>query len=231
MLSNQNGNPGLATTMPMTRRRKLVATIACVVGAVGLLGVLALVLAPRWINFAPVRKRIESAASSALGGEVTVGPIDLSLLPRLELVIRKVELSGPGKVHGTVRSVSVSPVLLSLFRGRFRLSAVRVDGPDLTIDTSEAAKEEKPASRPGPLQSLTPLLASLASEASGLVAEIHGGRVAASRNGMNLAVLSGLDASVTVPTTGPRTLHADVRVSASSFSLGGPTGRSSRWEA
>jgi hypothetical protein len=36
---------------------------------------------------------------------------------------------------------------------------------------------------------------------------------------MNLAVLSGLDVSVAVPPTGPRTLHADVRVSASSLSL------------
>ena len=188
-------------------------------GVVGLLGVLALVLAPRWINFAPVRKRIESAASSALGGEVTVGRIDLSFLPRLEVVIRKLELSGPRKVHGAVRSVSISPVLLSFLRGRFRLSTVRVDGPNLTVDTPEAAKEEKPASRPDPLQSLTPLLASLASEASGLVVEVRGGRLAASRNGMNLAVLSGLDASVTVPPTGPRTLHADLRVSASSLSL------------
>ena len=200
MLSNQNG---LVTTMTMTRRRKLVVTIAWVVGVVGLLGVVALVLAPHWINFEPVRKRIESAASSALGGEVTVGRIELSYLPRLEVVIRKLELSGPGKVHGAVRSVSISPVLLSLLRGRFRLSTVRVDGPDLTVDTPEAAKEEKPASRPDPLQSLTPLVASLASEASGLVVEIHGGRVAASRNGMNLAVLSDLDVERHGPADGP----------------------------
>ena len=148
-----------------------------------------------------------------------VGRIELSYLPRLEVVIRKLELSSPGKVHGAVRSVSISPVLLSLLRGRFRLSTVRVDGPDLTVDTPVAAKEEKPASRPDPLQSLTPLVASLASEASGLVVEIHGGRVVASRNGMNLAVLSNFDVSVTVPPTGPRKLHASGRVSASSLSL------------
>ncbi len=134
-------------------------------------------------------------------------------------MIHKIELSGPRKVHGTVRSVGISPALLSFLRGRFRLSAVRVDGPDLTIDALEAVKEQKPASRPDPLQSLTPFLASLASEASGLAVEIRGGRLATSRNGMNLAVLSGLDASVTVPPTGPRTLHADLRVSASSLSL------------
>jgi hypothetical protein len=203
----------------MTGRRKIVATVAGAVGVVGLLCVVAVVLAPWWINFEPVRKKIEAAASSALGGEVTVGRIELSFLPRIEVVIRKLELSGPGKVHGAVRSVSISPVLLSLLRGRFRLSTLRVDGPDLTVDTPEATKEEKPASRTDPLQSLAPLVASLASKASGLGVDLHGGRVVASRNGMNLAVVSDLDVSVTVPPTGSRAVHADVRVSASSLSL------------
>jgi hypothetical protein len=206
-------------TMPMTGRRKIVVVVACAVGVVLLLGVAAVVLAPRWINLESVRKRIETAASSALGGEVTVERIELSFLPRPEVVIRKLELSGAGRVHGAIRSVSLSPVLRSLLRGRFRISTVRLDAPDLTIDIPEATTGEKPASRTDPLQSLTPLVASLASEASGLVVEIRGGRVAASHNGINLAVLAGLDVSVQVPPTGPRTVHADVRVSASSLSL------------
>ncbi|HTO77379.1 MAG TPA: AsmA-like C-terminal domain-containing protein [Thermoanaerobaculia bacterium] len=203
----------------MTGRRKVVVTVASAVGVVVLLGVVTVVLAPRWINLEPVRKRIESAASAALGGKVTVGRIELSFLPRLEIVVRKVELSGPGKVRGAVRSVGISPVLLSLLRGRFRLSTVRADGPELTIDIPETAKEQKPASGPDPLQSIPPLVASLASEKSGLDVEIRGGRVAASRNGVTLAVLSDLDVSVKVPPTGPRKLHADARVSASSLSL------------
>ncbi|HUM03186.1 MAG TPA: AsmA-like C-terminal domain-containing protein [Thermoanaerobaculia bacterium] len=203
----------------MTGRRKIVVTVAWAAGVVVLLGVVAVVLAPRWINLEPVRKRIESEASSALGGQVTVGRIELSFLPRLEIVVRKVELSGPGKVHGAVRSVSISPVVLSLLRGRFRLSTIRVDGPDLTIDTPEAAKEVKPASRPDPLQSLAPVVASLASEKSGLDVEIREGRLSDSRNGRNLAVVSGLDGRVHVAPTGTRKLHADVRASASSLSL------------
>ena len=145
--------------MAMTGR-KVVKAVAWVVGILGSLGVVAVALAPRWINFEPVRKRIESAASSALGREVAVGGIELSYLPRLEVGIRKVELPGPGKIHGAVRSVSISPVLGSLLRGRFRLSTVRVDGPDLTVDAPEATREEqKPVSRPDPLQSLTPFVA------------------------------------------------------------------------
>jgi hypothetical protein len=205
--------------MPMTARRKIVAVVAWAAGIVVLLGVVAVVLAPRWINLEPVRKRIESAASSALGGEVTVGRIELSLLPRFQVVIRELQLSSAGKIHGAVRSVSFSPALLSLLRGRFRLSAVRVDEPDLTADIPEATEGEKPASRPDPLQSLMPLVAAFASQASGLAVEIHGGRVAFSRNGMNLALLSDLDVSVKVPPAGPRTFHADLRVSASSLSL------------
>jgi hypothetical protein len=151
---------------------------------------------------------------------VRVGGIELSYLPRLEVVIRNVELPGPGEIHGSVRSVSLSPVLGSLLRGRFRLSRIRVDGPDLTVDAPVATREEeKPASPSDPMQSLTPLVASLASKAAGLVVEIHGGRLTATRNGMELAVLSGLDVSVTVPPAGPRTLHASGQVSASSLTL------------
>ena len=205
--------------MPMTARRKIIKAVAWTVGVVGLLGVVAVALAPRWVNLEPVRKRIESAASSALGGRVTIGRIELSWVPRLEVVLRKLEISGPAKVHGAVPSVSISPVLRSLLGGRLRVSAVRVDGPDLTVDTSDGATEPKPASRPDPLKSLGPLVASLASELSGLAVEIHGGRLVASRGGTNIAVLSDLDVSVTVPPTRSRTLHARVRVSASSLSL------------
>ncbi len=143
---------------------------------------------------------------------------ELSYFPRLEVGIRKVELPGPGKIHGAVRSVSLSPVLVSLLRGRFRIATIRVDGPDLTVDAPEATgEEEKPVSRPGPLQSLTPFLA-LASKASGMVVEIHEGRLAAARNGMELAVLSDLDVSVTVPPRGT-SIHLSGQVSASSLSL------------
>ena len=206
----------------MTLRRRILLAVAWAAGVVVLLAVVAVVSAPLWIDLEAVRKRIESAASSALGGEVTVGRIELSLLPRLGVVVRKLELSGPGTVHGAVGSVSISPMLRSLLRGRFRISALRVDGLELTIAVPEAAKEareEKPAPPSDPLQSLAPAIASLASEASGLLVEIHRGKVVASRGGLNLAVLDGLEASVRVPPTAPGTLHADVRVSASSVTL------------
>ena len=209
----------------MTGRRKIAVASAWTAGIVFLLGVAAVALAPRWINLEPVRKRIESAASSALGGQVRVGRIELSLLPRPEIVLWKLELSGAAKIHGSVRSVSVSPVLRSLLRGPVRISAVRVDGPDLALDISETAKEKKPAPSPSPLESLMPLVTSLASEASGLVVEIHGGRVMAVRNGMNLAVASDLDVSATVPPTRPGALHTSVRASASSLSFRRVDGR------
>ncbi len=213
--------------MAMTGR-KVVKAVAWVVGILGSLGVVAVALAPRWINFEPVRKRIESAASSALGREVRVGRFELSYFPRLEVGIRKVELPGPGKIHGAVRSVSLSPVLASLLRGRFRIATIRVDGPDLTVDAPEATgEEEKPVSRPGPLQSLTPFVA-LASKASGMVVEIHEGRLAAARNGMELAVLSDLDVSVTVPPTGHLDPSCPGRSPLRPSPFGGPIGGSWR---
>ena len=120
---------GISSRMSMTgRRRVLVAA-----GGVLILGLAGSVLAPLSINLGPVRKRIESFASSALGGAVTVGRIDLSFFPRPAAVIHRLNLAVPGKVRGTIRSLSVSPVLLALLRGRFRPANIRVDGPDLTV--------------------------------------------------------------------------------------------------
>jgi hypothetical protein len=95
----------------MTKRRTILKGAA---GALGLLVLLGAALAPRWINLAPVRTWIESAASSGAGGTVRYERIDLSWLPRPEVVVRGLELSAPGKARGAFRSVSVSPTLLPL---------------------------------------------------------------------------------------------------------------------
>jgi hypothetical protein len=205
---------GVAKVRMKTGRRVLVAA-ACVL----LLGVTGAALAPVWINLDPVRKRIESVASSGLGGAVTVGRIDLSFFPRPGVVIHQLNLAVPGKVCGTVRSVSVSPVVLALLRGRFRPASVRVDGPDLTVELPETTKKDASASLGEPAKSLAPLLTRIASEVPGLVVEVNGERVHFSRGGKTLASVEGLTASVRVLPEARGRLHADVGIAVASVSL------------
>jgi hypothetical protein len=181
-------------SMAMTRttgRRVLLAAAGGLLLGV-LIGVTLLALAPLWIHLEPVRKRIESAASSAVHGRITVGRIDLSFFPRPGVVIHELNLTVPGKVRGTVRSTSVTPILSTLLRGQFRPASVRLNGLDVTVELPESAKEEKPAPPPDPPKSLAPLITSIASEVSGLVFEVNGERIAFSRGGKTLLFVEGL---------------------------------------
>ena len=108
-------------------------TLAAFAAALFLLAVAAVALAPWWIDTRPVRVRIEAAASSALGGAVTYGKLDLAWFPRTEAVLRSAKVSVPRTVHGTVRSVRVAFALLPLLRGRFVPSGIAVDGLDAFI--------------------------------------------------------------------------------------------------
>ncbi len=201
--------------MSMTgRRRVLVAA-----GGVLIVVVAGVALAPLWINFGPVRRRIESAASSALGGTVTVGRIDLSFFPRPGAVIHQLSLTAPGKVRGTVCSVSVSPVVLALLRGRFCPASVRLDGPDLIVEIPEATKKDAPVALSDPLKSLAPLLTTIVSQLPGLVVEVNGERVAVSRGGTIIASVEGLRVIVRVSPEDRGRLHADVGIAAASVSL------------
>ena len=207
--------------MSMTGRRRVLVAAA---GALVLV-VAGASLAPLWIHLGPVRKRIESAASSALGGVVTIGRIDLSVFPRPGAVIHQLDLTVPGKVRGTVRSVDVSLRLPPLLRGRFRPASVRVDAPDLTVELPEATKKEAPASLSDPLGSLAPLLTRIASEVPGLAVEVIGERVGFSRGGVALASVEGLKASVRVSPEARVRFHVDVGIAAASISLRREGGR------
>ena len=165
-------------------RSPVVVTVAVVI----LLAALGVALAPRWINAGAVHARIESAASSALGGTLTFERIDLSWLPRTEVAIRAVKLSVPGKASGSVRAVRASAALLPLLRGRVQLSTVGVDGLDLAVDLSAPAKKEEPAPHvdPDPMKGLRSLTAG-----KGLAVELKDSRIVLARPGHGSLAVEG----------------------------------------
>ena len=75
-----------------------------------------LLLAPRLINTETVRKRVLAAFSENLGGQVEYKKIGLSFLPRPRLVLYKVSLSIPGKITGTLKSLTLYPEILRFLR-------------------------------------------------------------------------------------------------------------------
>jgi hypothetical protein len=199
----------------MTTRRTFLKAAVGVVGGAGLLVVLGVLLAPRWINLALVRARIEAVASSGLGGTVRYERIDLSWFPRPGVVVRKVELSAPGKAQGTVRAVSFSPALPALLDGRVRITRVVVDGLDLSVEIEGSSAKEESASPQDPLQ----VLRSLVPEGRSLAVELHEGQALITRQGTTLATVSGLDVETALSSEGGNAIHAELTLSARAISV------------
>ena len=101
-------------------------------GALGAVLVI-LLMTPLYLNSPAIRSKIQSAASSALGGTVAYQKLDLSLLPLPHVTIIAPSLSIPGALDGTLRSLSIYPQLFPLLRGKVLVSEVRLQDPDLRI--------------------------------------------------------------------------------------------------
>jgi hypothetical protein len=211
------GGDGSADRPP--RRRGLFVAVSWSLAGAAILVAIVLAFAPLWVHLGPVRERVESAASSALGGRVTVARIDLSYFPRPGVVLHGLTLDAPGKVHGTIRSLGVSPLIPALLRGRFRPVTVRLDGPDLTVELPAPTPAKPPVSLSDPLKSLAPVLSAIATEVPGLTIEVNGERVAVARDGRTLAAVRGLRVHVGVSDGPAGRFHADVRLAAASVSL------------
>ncbi|MCJ7595116.1 MAG: AsmA family protein, partial [Desulfobacterales bacterium] len=161
--------------------RKLKKISLWVMGITGALLVLFLLFAPRVINLEPIRGRVVSALSKEVGGEVTFERVRLSFFPRPSVEIQKARLSVPGKIQGTLTSVTVYPRILPLLKGQIQISKVRVAEPQFRIPLPAGAegKEESPAAGtlPDIQRLMAPLLAPAAIGAPDLRFEMKKGRL------------------------------------------------------
>ncbi|MBI5849096.1 MAG: AsmA-like C-terminal domain-containing protein [Nitrospirae bacterium] len=112
-------------------------------GAILLLAVAAaLFLLPRLINREMVREKIVHLLSQKIAGTVTFLDLDISLFPLPRVIMRNASLAIPDKLNGTIRTVTIFPELLPLFRGEVRLAKIQVDEPSFTVRIP-AEKDEK----------------------------------------------------------------------------------------
>jgi len=93
----------------LSRKRRRLGWVFGALGAFLFLLLAFLLIAPRLVNLEPVRKRVLAGFSEKLGGQVEYGRIDLSILPRPCMVLHEGKLSIPGKITGTLKTLTLYP--------------------------------------------------------------------------------------------------------------------------
>jgi len=119
------------------------------VGVAVLLGVAA--AAPWWVPTSAWKGPLEEAASKALDAPVTLGAIDVVLLPLPHATLRDVDV-GKGAIK--VSATGVYPELASLFSSPRRLRSVELKQLDVNQDGIALLQRlaEKPSSGPAPVE-------------------------------------------------------------------------------
>ena len=124
----------------MSRRVRILLWLG---GGVLALGILALLLIPMLVDVNRYRDVIERRAEEALGREVDLGPMKLSLLPALAIHVQDVRIGAlPGEGRDdllTLRGLRVGARLMPLLDNKLEVTSVVLEGPSLSLQRAAAA--------------------------------------------------------------------------------------------
>jgi hypothetical protein len=165
-----------------------------------------LLLAPKLINLESFRQKAIAGFHEKTGGRIDYQRVDLSFFPRPCVVIYEAKISVPEKGKGRIESISIYPRILSLLKGRVRITKVLVDAPDFTISLPERPDKEvvsRPEERTGALEGiLGAMLSPLSLEAPDLIFLIERGTLTLLQEEKPAFSFTGLSARFVLPPTG-----------------------------
>jgi len=162
----------------MTRvRKKILWGLAAAFAFLVALLVALQFLAPRLVNQQSVRNNIEDIVSKKLGGKLIYDRLDYSILPRLGIRLREPNLSIPGSVTGTLKSLDIDLEWLPLFTGKIKLADVILDHPEFTffVPGKTEGPQPAPAIEKPPRRNPVAILAAAASGMPNLSIQIKEG--------------------------------------------------------
>jgi hypothetical protein len=190
----------------MIAKRKVLFGFAGAIGIIAALLAVLFALAPWWIRLEPVKARILSDASRILGGTVTFERLELFYFPRPRIVLRRLELSIPGKSFGKVETLIVYPSISSWFRGGYPVGGLKAEEPDFRVSLPE--KRERPPALAETRETVRRLLAGLSANAPSLAVEVEKGRLLLSRKDREPYTFRDIQARAWFP---PETARFEVR--------------------
>jgi len=128
----------------MIRFKKILFwTTLCFIFCVTVLFIL-MAFSDKLINRESIVKKIQFRASEAINGSVTFQRLHVSFFPRPQLTVQQCRFSIPETAGGTVESLTISPKLLPLIRGKFQGSRIALNTPDIEIYLGRKPEPEEP---------------------------------------------------------------------------------------
>ncbi len=185
----------------MRKYIKPILWIAAALGAVLALLVILLLLAPVLVNLEPVKQKIVTEFSQAIGGRLEVQRIDTHFFPRPSILLRGGSISVPEKTSGTFDSLSIYPEISMLLRGRVRIARLTLESPDFQVSLpDDLGKMEglQQFSLKAIDDGLASIVAKVASQAPGLVVSIKKGSLTLLRQKKSAFWFRDIDTHVTL---------------------------------
>ena len=169
----------------MRKRTKIIAWTLGGVGFVAAVFLGAAALLPSLIGSESVKAEILDAASRGAGGPVTFERLEFVLFPRPGVVARRPAVTIPGKVAGSMESLTVYPELLPLLAGTIRVARIEAQSPSFNVPLPPRIREagESRMSLAEIETTIASFLGDAASRLPGLVIAIRGGRLELSEGG------------------------------------------------
>ncbi len=187
----------------MTGRKKTVLWIMIVMGTFLVLLLIFILLLPTLVNLEPIKGEIAAIISQRVGVEPEFQRLDLSFFPRPHVTLHEGSLSIPGKVTGTLGSLTLYPQILPLLKGNVRITRLHVEAPDFTMRLVERGGEKKGRQRAFSFstigETVAPALALMSSNAPGLIVMVEKGRLNLSRGDESAFWFGDIQARISLP--------------------------------
>ena len=183
----------------MKKYKKISLSVLAIVLILYLILILGL---PRILNLESIQKKILNEFSQKVGGEFSFDKIGISLfpLPNLEIQNGSFNIEDGYKYSGTFESISISPEILPLLKGKIRLHKIVFESPDILITLPEKI-EKKPSDKQQEFSFLDNLklhfndLVSLGSKAPDLILQIDKGEIHISKEHNSIFSFSNVQAN------------------------------------
>ena len=139
--------------------------------------------APKLVDLDSFKGRIIKKLREETGGEFTVGKIDLSFFPTLNIVVENVSYeieNNINKYSGTLDSISIYPKLIQLIKRKIEIKEIVINSPRITVEIKDSAdtkiiKEEVELSFLEVFEQHLKVFEFLASKYEGIILEVNSG--------------------------------------------------------